>query len=108
MRVHKGDVIAVQDEGVTRLMSVHRLSPSNNVLYLAEHYEGGVLRQRNHDARDAFRWEYASIRGLQGRGARLVHIDIVGNVFERPSNVARAPHGWWDPIGAAASHCDHK
>jgi CRISPR-associated endonuclease Csn1 len=91
MRVHKGDVIAVNDEAVTRFMTVHRLSPSNNVLYLAEHYEGGVLRQRHHDARDPFRWDYASIRGLQGRRARLVDIDILGNVHERPSNVGPAP-----------------
>lgn len=92
MRIHKGDVIAVEDEGVTRFMSVHRLSPSNNVLYLAELFEGGVLRQRHQDARDPFRWEYASIRGLRGRNARLVHVDILGNVYERPSNIARSPH----------------
>lgn len=87
MRVHKGDVIAVEDNGRTRYMTVHRLSPSNNVLYLAEHFEAGALGKR-HDAKDdLFRWEFANIGGLKARKARLVHVDILGNVTSRRSNV---------------------
>jgi len=44
MRVHKGDMIEVNDaDGQRRVKTVHRLSPSNNVLYLASHNEGGKL-----------------------------------------------------------------
>jgi hypothetical protein len=56
------------------------------VLYLAEHLEGGALRKRHDDTTDLFRWDFASIGGLKGRKARLVHVDILGNVCERPSN----------------------
>lgn len=87
MRVHKGDVIAVEDDGNTRLMTVHRLSPSNNVLYLAEHFEGGELGKR-HDAKDdLFRWEFANIGGLKARNAKLVHVDILGRPCKRRSNI---------------------
>lgn len=87
MRIHKGDVIAVEDAGRTRHMSVHRLSPSNNVVYLAEHFEGGALAKRHDDKEDLFRWEFANIAGLKSRNARLVHVDILGNVSRRRSNV---------------------
>jgi CRISPR-associated endonuclease Csn1 len=87
MRVHKGDVIAVEDNGRTRHMTVHRLSPSNNVLYLADHFEGGALGKRHDDKSDLFRWEFASIGGLKARMARLLHVDIVGGVSARRSNV---------------------
>lgn len=87
MRVHKGDVIALDDNGRTRNMTVHRLSPSNNVLYLAEHFEAGALGKRHDDKGDLFRWEFASIGGLKARKARLVHVDVLGAVAVRPSNI---------------------
>lgn len=87
MRVHKGDVIAVEDNGRARYMTVHRLSPSNNVLYLAEHFEGGALGKRHDSKDDLFRWEFANIGGLKARKARLVHVDILGSASKRPSNV---------------------
>lgn len=87
MRVHKGDVIAIEDRGAKRYMSVHRLSPSNNVLYLAEHFEGGSLGKRHNDGNDLFRWDFASVSSLKARKARLVHVDILGKVSVRRSNV---------------------
>lgn len=87
MRVHKGDVISVEDNGHTRYMTVHRLSPSNNVLYLADHFEGGALGKRHDDRSDLFRWEFANIGGLKARRARLVHVDILGKISVQPSNV---------------------
>jgi CRISPR-associated endonuclease Csn1 len=87
MRVHKGDVIALEDNGQTRYMVIHRLSPSNKVLYLAEHFEGGALGKRHDDKGDLFRWEFANIGGLKGRKARLVHVDILGDIKRRPSNI---------------------
>jgi CRISPR-associated endonuclease Csn1 len=50
MRLHKGDTIEVEDaDGVRRIKTVHRLSPSNGVLYLAPHNEGGALAKRHDD-----------------------------------------------------------
>ena len=55
MRLHKGDTIEVNDKhdsSIRHLMTVHRLSPSNNVLYLAPHNEGGALAARDQDGND--------------------------------------------------------
>ncbi len=90
MRLHKGDAIEVEHNGMRRIMTVHRLSPSNNVIYLAEHFEGGKLASRHADHNDLFRWNFASIGKLKERGARAVHIDILGQMHYRPSNVS--PH----------------
>ncbi len=87
MRVHKGDVIAIEDDGRQRLMTIHRLNPSSNRLYLAEHFEAGSLSKRHDDKGDLFRWEFANIGGLKARKARLVHVDILGMVRRQPSNV---------------------
>ena len=87
MRVHKGDVLALDENGYTRYMSVHRLNPSGNRFYLAEHFEGGALGKRDPDKDDLFKWDLATIGSLKARQARLVHIDILGNVVERRSNV---------------------
>lgn len=88
MRVHKGDVIAVEDGERTRFMSIHQLKPKNNQLVLAEHFEGGQLQPRHDDPHDLFRWEFATIGKLKSRKARLVHIDIIGKVQNRKTNVA--------------------
>lgn len=79
MRVHKGDMIEVDDaDGQRSIKTVHRLSPSNNVLYLAPHNEGGELGKRHDDKEDLFRWDFANIGGLKKRNARKVHVDEIG------------------------------
>lgn len=88
MRVHKGDAIEVDDaDGVRRTKTIHRLSPSNGILYLAPHNEGGALGKRHDDKEDPFRWDFASISGLKGRNAKKVRIDAVGRVRQSRSNV---------------------
>jgi CRISPR-associated endonuclease Csn1 len=89
MRVHKGDMIEVDDvDGQRRIKVVHRLSPSNNVLYLAAHNEGGELQKRHDDKDDLFRWDFANIGGLKKRNARKVRVHETGKfVFER-SNIS--------------------
>lgn len=89
MRVHKGDAIEVDcDDGQRRIMTVHRLSPSNSVLYLAPHTEGGALQKRHDDKEDLFRWDYANIGGLKKRNARKVTINVAGRVAYEKSNIA--------------------
>ncbi|MGC1586431.1 MAG: type II CRISPR RNA-guided endonuclease Cas9 [Rhodomicrobium sp.] len=88
MRVHKGDMIEVDDaDGQRRIKTVHRLSPSNSILYLAAHNEGGELQKRHIDEDDLFRWDFANIGGLKGRNARKVRIDAIGHASPARSNV---------------------
>jgi CRISPR-associated endonuclease Csn1 len=87
MRVHKGDAVQVDDpDGVRRIKTVHRLSPSNSVLYLAPHNEGGALGKRHDDKEDPFRWDFANIGGLKARNAEKVKIDAVGRTTAVRSN----------------------
>ena len=69
MRLHKGDAVEIDDaDGVRRIKTVHRLSPSNRMLYLAPHNEGGALGKRHDDKAEPFRWDFASIGGMKGKG----------------------------------------
>ena len=88
MRVHKGDMIEVDDtDGLRRIKTVHRLSPSNNILYLAAHNEGGELQKRHDDKDDLFRWDFANIGGLKKRNTRKVRIDEIGSAHRQKSNI---------------------
>ncbi len=87
MRLHKGDMIEVDDNGKRQIMVVHRLSPSNNVLYLAAHHEGGELAKRHNDSDDLFRWDFANIGKLKHRNARKVIVDEIGRLRYARSNI---------------------
>jgi CRISPR-associated endonuclease Csn1 len=80
MRLHKGDFVKLDHQGVERVMRVVRISPSNNVLYLAEHHEAGDLQGRHKDADDPFRWFFCNMNQLLERKARRVTVDILGRV----------------------------
>lgn len=89
MRIHKGDMIEVDAKerpGERVIMTVHRLSPSNNVLYLAQHNEGGELGKRHDNKDDLFRWDFANISGLKARKARKVAINEIGFLWYGKSN----------------------
>jgi len=71
MRVHKGDMVEVtDDDGIRRVKRVVRLSPSNNILYLVNHNEGGEFPKRHEDKDDPFRWDFANIGKLRDRMCR--------------------------------------
>ncbi len=83
MRLRKGDTIAVEDmPGEVTYKNVIRLSPSNNVIYLATDNEAGDFSNRHKDDNDLFRWDFANIGKLKNRKARLVHVDEAGRVFD--------------------------
>ena len=68
MRVHKGDMLMLRDDdGRIRVKRVVRLAPSNNILYLVAHNEGGELNKRHEDQSDPFRWDFATISKLKER-----------------------------------------
>lgn len=89
MRLHKGDMIEVDDnDGERRIKTVHRLSPSNGVLYLAPHNEGGELGKRHDDKDDLFRWDFAGIAGLKKRNAKQIQVNFVGTSKPARTNIA--------------------
>ena len=88
MRIHKGDMIEVDDrDGLRRVKIVHSISPSNNTLHLAAHNEGGELKKRHVDKNDLFRWDFASISSLKNRNARRVIVNEIGRVRDKRSNI---------------------
>lgn len=88
MRLHKGDAVEVDDDdGVRRVKTVVRLSPSNGILYLVPHNEGGDYPKRHADPDDPFRWDFAAISNLKHRGCVAVRVDEVGTPRARRSNI---------------------
>jgi len=88
MRLHKGDMIELLDaDGVRRIKTVVRLSPSNNIVYLVRHTDAGDFQKRHDDADDPFRWDFANIGKLKERGAVAVRVDETGRVTKKRSNV---------------------
>ncbi len=78
MRVHKGDMVEVEDGGERKIKRVVRINPSGARLYLAAHDEGGELAKRHDDDEDPFRWDLASISRLKERGCRLTKANVLG------------------------------
>lgn len=80
MRLHKGDLVEVEHEGIRKVMRVYQLEVSNNRVRLAGHTEAGALQKRHSDADDPFRWFLAGYGALQKGGARRVRVDALGRV----------------------------
>jgi CRISPR-associated endonuclease Csn1 len=80
MKIHKGDLIALNLDGKRRIMRVHRLEVSNQRFRLAEHNEGGNLAARHADADDSFRWFMRNFDALRELGARQVTVDPLGTL----------------------------
>ncbi|MGH6981557.1 MAG: type II CRISPR RNA-guided endonuclease Cas9, partial [Stellaceae bacterium] len=89
MRVFKGDMLRIDHEGATKIVRIVRLSPSNNVLYLANHNETGNLQGRHDDKDDPFRWIFANFDRLREWNAERVRVDEVGRLWRvRPDGEA--------------------
>lgn len=80
LRVHKGDYVKLEHDGIQRIFRVARLRAKANQLMLAEHHESGNLVERNADEGDSFKWLYASFNELKRRGVRKVSVDALGRV----------------------------
>ncbi|WP_333823962.1 type II CRISPR RNA-guided endonuclease Cas9 [Pinisolibacter sp.] len=88
MRLHKGDLVEVQDsDGERRIKVVHRIEISANRIRLAAHNEGGKLQERHADPDDRFRWDLATIPLLKERNCRALKIDSTGCVSPKRTNV---------------------
>jgi CRISPR-associated endonuclease Csn1 len=80
MRLHKGDTLELEDGGERKIKRVVRISPSNNIVYLAGHDEGGDLSKRHDNKEDPFRWDFANIGKLKARDCHLVRVDEAGKI----------------------------
>ena len=87
MRLHKGDMVEI-DDGTERCVKVvHQIEISAGRLRLAPHNEGGKLQDRHEDPEDPFRWDLASISRLKARGCVAVWVGPAGKIDRRRSNV---------------------
>lgn len=80
MRLHVGDLLAIEDDGTKRVMRVVKLSKGQIVL--AEHFEGGPLKKRDSDKEDRFKYRTLAPSGLQKLAARYLHVDVDGRVHD--------------------------
>ena len=79
MRVFKGDLIALDQDGKRKIMVVRQLEHSNNRFKLAAHNEAGELQKRHADVNgDPFRWLIASYGTLKSLNAERVRVDELG------------------------------
>ncbi|WP_374651609.1 type II CRISPR RNA-guided endonuclease Cas9 [Dongia sp.] len=88
MRLHKGDLVALERSGARTVMLVRKLSAANNVVFLAPHNEAGQLQSRHDDKSDPFRWLMASYSALKESNAERVRVDELGRVWRIPPDEA--------------------
>jgi len=84
MRVHKGDLLRLTVEGRDEVMVVRRLDVKAGRFKLARHLDAGMLDKRHKasDSEDSFRWLMAGYNTLRTAGARLVHVDEIGRIYD--------------------------
>ena len=80
MRLFKGDCLLVDHEGQQKVMVVRQIRISANLLFLAEHNEGGALQERHDNKDDAFTWLMASFSRLKSMNAVRVEVGPTGKV----------------------------
>lgn len=83
MRVHKGDLIRLENYGKSEIMVVHRLDAAARRFKLAAHNETGNLDRRHATDNDIdpFRWLMASYGTLKDKDAVPVRVDELGRVW---------------------------
>jgi CRISPR-associated endonuclease Csn1 len=80
MRVHKGDLLRLELDGMERIMRVVRLEIAAQRLRLAEHKETGNLEKRHSDPDDPFRWTFLSFSKMKDLRCRRVTADLLGRI----------------------------
>lgn len=80
MRLHKGDLVKLEHDGLVQVMRVQRLEPANGRIRLIPHSAAGELDKRHADPDDPFRWLIISYDVLRRRQARRVTVDFLGRV----------------------------
>ncbi len=80
MRLRGNDMIAIEHGGNRHIMRLIKFSTGQIVL--AEHFEAGMLKSRDTDKEDAFRYTTMAPSSLQKLKARLVRVDPVGRILD--------------------------
>jgi CRISPR-associated endonuclease Csn1 len=86
MRLHKGDLVELEDSGVRRVKQVVRIDAAAGRLRLVGNCEAGDYQLRHTDKDDPFRWDLAAISGLKARGCVAVRVDEIGHSMRRRTN----------------------
>jgi CRISPR-associated endonuclease Csn1 len=86
MRLHKGDLVELEDSGVRRVKQVVRIDAAAGRLRLVGNCEAGDYQLRHTDKDDPFRWDLAAISGLKARGCVAVRVDEIGRSMRRRTN----------------------
>lgn len=81
MRLYKGDMIEMDDEGKRRIFRVVQLEPSAKRVRLVAHNEGGKIRERHNDSNDPLRWVFGTYERMRSAHARQVRVDEIGRVW---------------------------
>ncbi|KFX26287.1 type II CRISPR RNA-guided endonuclease Cas9 [Ralstonia solanacearum] len=80
MRLCINDYIAVGTAAERTIFRVVKMS--ENKITLAEHFEGGTLKQRDADKDDPFKYLTKSPGALRDLGARRIFVDLIGRVLD--------------------------
>lgn len=81
MRLHKNDLIAIENRGERQIMRVVKFRQSKQIA-LAGHTEAGDLKKRDADGNDPFKYLYCQPSTLRKFKARKVKIDETGRLFD--------------------------
>ena len=87
MRLHKGDMVEIDDGPERCVKVVHQIEISAGRLRLAPHYDAGKLQDRHEDPDDPFRWDLASISKLKARGCVALRVNPMGVRMSARTNV---------------------
>ncbi|MBT5896175.1 MAG: type II CRISPR RNA-guided endonuclease Cas9 [Rhodospirillaceae bacterium] len=80
MRLRINDMLAIEEDSKRRIMRVVKLSKGK--ITLAEHFEGGSLKNRDAEDGDPFNYRTLAPSGLRLIRARTVHVDPSGRLFD--------------------------
>ncbi len=80
LRLHKRDIIALDENGARQLFVVTDMTPGR--LTLAPHNESGNLRNRDRDQGDPFKYTYLRLGHFLSRQVRKVHVTPDGRVLD--------------------------
>lgn len=85
MRLHKGDPIIINIDGQDRVFVVNSIRASKPDIITSEHFEGGSFDKRKKAGENPEL--ILSISKLQRLLARPIHVDILGEITPKKSNI---------------------
>jgi len=78
LKVHKGDMLKLVEDGNEIVTRVFSMSPENKTLWLVRHTESGNIMKRYRDK--DLKFIFLSFSKVKEKNVRKVHIDFLGRV----------------------------